>query len=161
MDGVLSDFEKGFTDMFGMSPKEVRDARKSGAHTTYSECWAKFIDNEGFAKLDMYEGAEELLEFISTIPGNVQKSILTSTGGFDFHNIVTSQKLKWIDKHNIPYQVITVPGRRFKSGYATPQSFIIDDTADIILNFTANEGKGILHIRTKDTIIALKQFFGM
>jgi len=161
MDGVLSNFEKGFTDMFGMSPKEVRDARKAGAHTTYSNCWAKFIDNDGFTKLEMYPGAEELLEFIRTIPGNVQKSILTSTGGFDFHNTVTDQKLKWIEKHDIPYQVITVPGRRFKSAYATKDSFIIDDTDDVVLRFEDNGGSGSLHRTAEETIIKLKHYFGM
>ena len=155
MDGVLSNFEKNYEDMFGISPKSVRDQKEKGLYTKY---WHEFIDNKGFEYLDKFPGMDELLDYIRSTPKSIQKSILTSTGGFDRHNDVTLQKVRWCERYGIDYPVTTVPGRRFKSGYANSQSFMIDDTADVIDKFIQHGGNGHLHVEPKATIISVETF---
>jgi hypothetical protein len=155
MDGVLSNFEKTYEERFGISPKEVRDQKEKGLYTKY---WHQFVDDDGFKNLDKFPGMDELLDYLHQTPKSIQKSILTSTGGFDRHTEVSLQKMQWCLKNNIEYPVVTVPGRRFKSGYANSQSFMIDDTVDVIHKFIQQGGNGHLHIEPKATIIAVQAF---
>lgn len=156
MDGVLTDFNKKYTEMFGKSPAEVRADKE---RKQYSEFWHKFVDRSGFEKLDWHEGGQELIHFLERIP-NVQICILTSAGGFDRHNEVQYQKCEWLDQRMIDWPVVVVPGRRYKSGFASGDAFMIDDTPDVISGFCNNGGSGIIHTNTADTIKALERWLG-
>ena len=45
MDGVITDFNKKYTEMFGRTPAEVRMDRE---RKQYSEFWHLFVDRFGF-----------------------------------------------------------------------------------------------------------------
>lgn len=148
MDGVLTDFNRRYTELFGQSPKEVI---KNGERGTYSKNWHAFVDDGHFATLDNHEGAVELIEFLRSLNG-VQLCILTSAGGFDRHIHVQIQKLKWLVNNNIAWPAVVVPGRRYKSGFASGDAFMIDDTPDVIKGFCESGGHGIVHTDAQTTI---------
>lgn len=156
MDGVITDFNKKYTEMFGRTPAEVRADREN---KQYSEFWHLFVDRFGFEKLDWHEGGQELVHFLSSLE-NVQLCILTSAGGFDRHPEVQEQKLVWLNNNMIDWPAVVVPGRRFKSGFASGDAFMIDDTPDVISGFCNNGGSGIVHIDTAKTIDVLRRWLG-
>ena len=156
MDGVLTDFNKKYTEMFGKSPADVRNDR---VHKQYSEYWHKFVDRDGFEKLDWHEGGQELVHFLEGLQ-NVQICILTSAGGFDRHNEVAFQKTEWLESRMIDWPVVVVPGRRYKAGFASGDSFMIDDTPDVIKGFCENGGTGIIHTDVNITINAIRKWLG-
>lgn len=154
MDGVLTDFNKKYKEMFGATPSEI----KSGENRThYSEYWNQFVDRLGFEKLDWHPGAQELVHFLEKLE-NVQLCILTSAGGFDRQQEVMDQKLNWLDDRMIDWPAVVVPGRRYKAGFATGDSFMIDDTPDVIKGFCENGGSGIIHKDTAYTIEVLTRW---
>lgn len=146
MDGVLCDFEKKFTELYGLLSLTKRDRKQ------WSKDWEDFILNQhGFEKLDWFPGGQELLAYLRRHP-NIHVEILSSSGGERFHGEVTVQKIKWLRKHGINYKANIVPGRKKKAEYATPDSLIIDDTPDVIRYFTQAGGQAILHKDIKETI---------
>ena len=151
MDGVITDFNKKYIEMFGMTPAEVRNDR---VRKQYSEFWHLFVDRFAFEKLDWHEGGKELVHFLNGL-SNVQLCILSSAGGFDRHVEVQDQKLNWLEDNMIDWPSVIVPGRRYKAGFASPDAFMIDDTPDVITKFCEKGGNGIIHKDYKETIKAI------
>ena len=155
MDGVLTDFNATFKEIIGKTPQEVRESRDRKEYSTY---WEKYVSMSGFTKQGWFQGAQELVEFLNK--QDVQKCILSSSGGMKFHNIVQAQKHLWLMDHGIDWPAVVVPGRRYKVGFANTQSALIDDTADVIEGFTSSGGLGILHVpdRKWNTTYQLEQW---
>lgn len=156
MDGVLSDFDKHYHDMFGVLPRQVRETKVKGQYTEY---WNKIIDARGFANLPLFPGAEELVSYLNTLDRKkVNICILTSSGGFDRHVDVQDQKLYWLAYYKMKFPAVVVPGRRFKSGFADDRSFLIDDTLSNIEEFIAAGGEAVQHTNASVTISKLKEW---
>jgi len=153
MDGVLCDFDKKYRELFNTSTKEVRDKKDNAL---YRKNWDIFLDNQGFSSLEWFEGGQELIKFLETL--DVQLCILSSAGGFHRQRMVMSQKLEWLTKHGIHFPAVIVPGRKYKAGFADADSFIIDDTPDVIYDFTARGGGGVIHRTLEGTIISVKSW---
>lgn len=149
MDGVLSDFEKRFSEKYGFESSEVRDRKN------FSTEWPNFVFDKEFETLELFPGADKLLSFILQYMKDVPVEILTSSGGQKFHFEVSEQKKKWLKMNNINYPVNVVPGRRFKSDYAKPNVVLVDDIEQIIKWFNEAGGIGILHKNAYDTIDTL------
>lgn len=143
MDGVLTDFDRRYRELFRHEPGEKRDDK-------FSSRWTEFIDGNNFATLDWFTGGKELLKYLDTL--NVQKAILTSSGGFKNHNSVARQKRDWLIANSIDYPACIVPGKQFKPGYADKNSLLIDDTLSIIVNFQKAGGAAIHHTDLNETI---------
>lgn len=152
MDGVIANFEKRYEELFDQTPSEGRDRKQ------FSTNWDVFVNGDNFATLDKWPGADELLEFVEYIrtEHGIPVEILSSSGGHKFHNEVSDQKTRWLAKHGITYKTNFVPGRINKSKYADPESVLIDDTPDVIENFTNAGGIGILHKDLGKTFEQLK-----
>ena len=149
MDGVLCDFEGRYIELFREMPGASRDRKE------FSKNWTDFVLGENFSTLEHWPGANELLDFVRTIP-NVTIKILTSSGGHKYHDQVKEQKIRWLCNQGIPYEAIVVAGRSKKAAYATPTSILIDDTVDVIDRFNEEGGIGILHKNASNTIKLLK-----
>lgn len=154
MDGVIANFHQGFIDMHGNAPnsegESLQNISKNRQKEIRHEQWHNFIDRKGFEKLEWFPGGDKLVYYLNTI--NVQKCILSSSGGFDRNREVAAQKYKWLELKGILWPAVIVPGRKFKAGFANGMSFIIDDTPDVIKDFCANGGNGIMHKNVDDTI---------
>ena len=138
MDGVLCNFEKRFTELYGKDALGARDRKN------FTTNWPNFIMDGNFESLEWFPGGKELLDFIQT-ETDWEVEILSSSGGEKFHSEVAAQKVVWLCNKGIPYKANIVPGRKHKTAYATPETILIDDTEDIIVNFNAAGGVGILH----------------
>jgi FMN phosphatase YigB (HAD superfamily) len=149
MDGVLSDFERRYREIFGTDPALVR------AHKQFSEHWTEFVEGHHFNCLDYHEGALELLEFLQGL--DVEIEILSSSGGEKYHNIVEQDKIIWLCEHGIPYHPNIVSGRSKKKLYAEAGAVLIDDTEDNIKQFIEAGGEGIYHKDVNVTIARLKE----
>ena len=149
MDGVLCDFEKRFTDLYGKDALGARDRKN------FTTNWPNFIMNGNFENLEWFPGGKELLHFIQYAT-DWEVEILSSSGGERFHSEVAAQKVVWLCNKGIPYKANIVPGRKHKTAYATPETILIDDTEDIIVNFNAAGGLGILHKDINETLAKLR-----
>jgi hypothetical protein len=154
MDGVLTEFEKRYTELYGLSPKKVREHK----HSLYSQNWNKFVDAEQFIWLDRHKGYDKLVSYLRSLK-DIKIYILSSSGGDITHNAVVYQKLKWLDMNGLrDWPAIIVPGRRFKSNFANKESFLIDDTVDVVTSFTKHGGESVVHADVDYTIHILKEF---
>ena len=149
MDGVLCNFEKRFTELYG------EDALGSRDRKNFTTNWPNFIMDGNFENLEWFPGGKELLDFIQN-ETDWEVEILSSSGGEKFHSEVAAQKVVWLCDKGIPYKANIVPGRKHKTAYATPETILIDDTEDIIVNFNAAGGLGILHKDINDTLAKLR-----
>lgn len=149
MDGVLCDFEKRFTELYGKDALGARDRKN------FTTNWPNFIMDGNFEILEWFPGGKELLDFIQN-ETDWEVEILSSSGGEKFHSEVAAQKVVWLCDNGIPYKANIVPGRKHKTAYATPETILIDDTEDIIVNFNAAGGLGILHKDINETLAKLR-----
>ena len=149
MDGVLCDFEKRFTELYGKDALGARDRKN------FTTNWPNFIMDGNFENLEWFPGGKELLDFIQN-KTDWEVEILSSSGGEKFHSEVAAQKVVWLCDKGIPYKANIVPGRKHKTAYATPETILIDDTEDIIVNFNAAGGLGILHKDINETLAKLR-----
>ena len=140
MDGVLCDFDKRYAEFFGVTTREVRHNK---SRKEYRRLWNDFIDRDGFATLDLYPGATQLIEWLNR--QKAEKCILSSSGGMERHNDVVAQKIKWLCSHGITWPTAIVPGRKFKAGFAGIDNALIDDHPENVEQFTKSGGFGILH----------------
>ena len=139
MDGVLADFNKAY---IRYDPKKEDRKKFRSAVMEYKI----------FEDLDFMPDTQELLNHVSRLHG-VTIEILTSMGTFDTTqgSEAKHQKLKWLNKHNIPYKANFVRSKEEKSQYATPSSILIDDSIGCITPFVAKGGHGILHHKASET----------
>ncbi len=149
MDGVLCNFEKRFTELYGKDALGARDRKN------FTTNWPNFIMDGNFESLEWFPGGKELLDFIQN-ETDWEVEILSSSGGEKFHSEVAAQKVVWLCNNGIPYKANIVPGRKHKTAYATPETILIDDTEDIIVNFNAAGGLGILHKDANETLAKLR-----
>lgn len=147
MDGVICDFNKKFTEMFGMSPK-TSDARKS-----FEENFKQAIDNKIFEDLDPMHDAFDLIRYLNST--GIPVEILSSTARDYVHDKVSFQKGKWLDNQRIFYPRNFVPGKQHKPKYADEHSVLIDDTYSIIEAWNKKGGIGIHHTDALTTISIL------
>lgn len=150
MDGVLTNFEKRYSELFGEAASgEDRPNKKA------SENWQKFVETYQFETLEWFPGGQELLEYLQSL--NIPMEILSSTGGARFHDKVRSQKYVWLNDNNVWLNNENiVPGRRIKRFFSFPGHLLIDDTQDVVEEFNQYGGKAILHRNVETTIKELE-----
>ena len=145
LDGVCCDFNKRYVELFGEFPEGVYRREKH-----FWKNWKAFIAGNNFATLDKMPDADVLLSYLESTKLPIE--ILSSSGGHEYHDIVVAQKSEWLNKHNIQYPRNIVPGSKYKSEYATPDSILIDDHIRNVERFRAAGGIAIHHTSAKNTI---------
>ena len=147
MDGVIADFEKRYTELYG---KLSEDERKNKFRTNFNE----FILTQQFATLDLMPDAHMLISYLVEL--NIPKEILSSTAYPEVYESIARQKTTWLNTHKIDWPRNLVPGKRHKYKWATPTSIIIDDTPSVIEDWREAGGIGILHKDAVSTLAELK-----
>lgn len=154
MDGVLSDFDKRYFELFGVPSLHLREI---GKHKEYRKNWKQFVEGDNFTLLDFAPGAQELIFFLNSL--KVEKVILSSSAGFEFYENILMQKITWLKKRGINWAPIIVPGKRYKKGFANRESILIDDTSANIMDFIEAGGNAVLHKDYKHTINKVTEWF--
>jgi hypothetical protein len=145
MDGVLTDFEKRYNELFGIKPEEV-NART--AH--FWRNFEPFIEGGNFRTLDKHPNADQLLQFVHEM--RVPVEILTSSGGDKHHERVSADKIEWLCNNGIPYKANIVPGGSKKATLAQPWHILVDDTLHVVEKYRAAGGTAILHYDIDETL---------
>jgi hypothetical protein len=153
MDDVLCDFSNTYNRVMERNLKAMTPEQ-------WDEQWVKWVDGQYFVTQPMLAGANQLLGYIAAL--GVKTEILSSTGGPNFYDEIVAQKRKWLDRWGIYYHPNFVPGKKFKSEFATPHRLLVDDQKGIIQKFCDAGGYGICHegdmdntIERLDTLIKL------
>ncbi len=144
MDGVLTDFDGGFADIYysiqgKMDPKEKEEA----ARQLYTKAGAQFWE-----ELDWEQGGKELWEASANLFEQV--GILSSASAKSIERLeeVTDGKIAWLKKHmpELPEDsIIIVASKDQKQNYSNKFSILVDDKAATIQQWNARGGYGILH----------------
>ena len=140
MDGVLANFEKRFKEIKSHHPDHIKFRDAVMLHRIFED-------------LEFMPDTQELLNHVSKL-NKVNIEILTSMGTFDTQRgfEAKTQKIHWLNKHNIPYKANFVRTKTEKARYATPTSILIDDSIGCITPFNIAGGHGILHTKSSETI---------
>ena len=147
MDGVLTDFDKQFTDSISpWKPKPFID--KNGL----DEFW-KEIDGRGvgfWVGMEWMEDGKELFEFLK----NYKDVELLSSPSRSEHSRLG--KRLWVKKH-MPGTKLILASRKNKQTYSKENAILIDDMLPTIEEWNAGGGIGILHTSAASTIKQLKE----
>lgn len=140
MDGVLADFNKKFQEIKSYQPDHIKFRDAVMVHRIFED-------------LDFMPDTQQLLNHVSKL-NDVKIEILTSMGTFDVQRgfEARTQKMYWLNKHNIPYKANFVRTKTEKAQFANETSILIDDSIGCITPYTAAGGHGILHTKSSETI---------
>jgi len=145
MDGVLTDFEKRYNELFGIKPEEVN------ARTTHFwRNFEPFIEGGNFRTLDKHPHADQLLAFGEAM--GVPIEILTSSGGEKHHERVSADKIEWLCNNGISYKANIVAGGSKKAAFAHPWHILVDDTPHVVDKYRAAGGTAVLHYDIDETL---------
>jgi 5'(3')-deoxyribonucleotidase len=139
LDGVLVNFDGGFEEAFGQSPK--RTFAELGDDYTWH-----LIDQipNFWLEMDPMPDADVLWEYIKSY----NPTVLTKPAK-SVHNC-KKEKREWVDKYL--GEDIEVLFASNKARYATEDSILIDDKEENIESWKSAGGIGILHNNANDTI---------
>jgi len=143
-DGVLADFDKYFTSLFGMSPAKYEE--KHGSSIFWNEI--KNSDNFYF-NLPLMPGAKKLWKEVSKY---CKPKILT---GLPWGLWAEPQKLAWRDKYFNGFEMICTKSA-LKSKYCKPGDILIDDRIDYAHLWKEAGGIFIHHKDASNSIKELK-----
>jgi hypothetical protein len=151
MDGVLCNFEKRYTFLYGHVSENVR-------RSEFRKNFDDFIQTDQFATLELLDDARLLIDVLDLYV--IPKEILSSTAYDEVYETISMQKARWLATHNIPWKQNFVPGKRHKYKYAQPDTIIIDDTYSVIEDWEKAGGIAIHHRDTSTTLMHLKSILG-
>jgi hypothetical protein len=157
MDGVLADFKKRFIELFKDYP-EVDYPSKNKEKDHYKQKFHEFIMDGQFATLEPMPDFDQAIKFLKTIESDYTIKLLSSSAQQKYLVEISKQKKIWLEKYNIDYPAIIVPGKKIKQYYARSDRLLIDDTLSSVNEWRERGGKSILHTSWEDTI---KQFNDM
>lgn len=145
MDGVLCDFEKQTKTMTGKTCEELD---KVSEEHFWSEI--KKVGIEFWSHMPKLSDTDKLWSFIKP---HGPKILSAPARSIEF---CVDGKKSWIKKH-LGSNVESIFVRaRDKAKYANPNSILIDDLEKNINSWRSNNGIGILHKNSEDTIRQLK-----
>ena len=145
MDGVLVDFDRGYRELTGMTPKEA-DLKlgQDGFWKPLDQAGVKFWLN-----LKWMPDGKALWQYLEP-----QNPILLSAPSREESSKIG--KRMWV-KRELPGTRLLLKAAKYKQDYATPNSILIDDRVDNIERWNAAGGIGVCHTSAIDTIKQLKQ----
>ena len=145
MDGVLTDFDKQFTDSISSyKPKQFID--KNGLNDFWEE-----IDGRGvgfWVGMKWMEDGKLLWEYLKT---NHNVELLSSPSRSEHSRL---GKRLWVRNHKLGVK-LNLAYSYNKKKYAAPNHILIDDRKDNIKGWESEGGIGILHTSAEDTIAKL------
>lgn len=144
MDGVLTDFNKGYEELTGI----VLDRDE---HRSDSKFWEP-IEKAGYdywINLKWMPDGHTLWDFISpyspTILSAPSRQVESRVG-----------KVDWVNRE-LPGTPLILRSAKHKKDFAAPDAILIDDRADNVKGWIEAGGKGILHTSAEETINELIQ----
>lgn len=150
MDGVIVDWEKQFEHYSdGRSPAayEAEHGKKQTYELVHKNSPAFYADAPW-----MRDG-KVLYNFVKELPTEILSHSSNPESNVG--------KTAWLKKHGITFKPNLVSHREDKAKFAGPDAIMIDDRQDVIDEFKAAGGIGLLHTSATDTINKLKEILGV
>ncbi len=154
MDGCVSDFEKRYKELYHAEPEVDYGLSKNKVNKLHRERFKTFIDDNHFASLDILPGTYEAIAFFEEINEKYKIPVcfLTSSAREEYLTTIENQKKQWLKSHNINFNLMIVPGKRYKCLYAKPGRLLCDDTKQNIDDWVSHGGIGLHHTTWETTI---------
>ena len=153
MDGVLTDFNKRYQELFGVEADDVPKKK-------WKSNWEEFVGGNNFKTLEWHPEGKELLEGVKAYAKDnaIKIHILTSAGGDHMIDSIAVQKRRWLLDNDIKHRYLhVVPGKKYKKDFAASNAVIIDDMESVIARFRENGGHAIHHLGdAKQSLEALR-----
>ena len=147
MDGVLTDFDKQFTDSISpWKPKQFID--KNGLNEFWEE-----IDGRGVGFWVGMKWMEDGKQLWNLLKENFEVELLSSPSRAENSRL---GKRLWVRNHKLGVK-LNLAYSKNKQKYAAPNHILIDDRKDNIEDWESKGGIGILHTSTENTIECLKK----
>ena len=141
MDGVLTDFNKRYLELFKIEPDKV-------PKKNWTPNWEEFVGGDHFKTLEWHPEGKELYSGVAAYAKDnaIKVHILTSAGGDHMIDSIAWQKRRWLINNKVPHRYLhVVPGKRFKKDFAESTAILIDDTPKNIVQFREASGHAIHH----------------
>lgn len=162
MDGVLSDFVKGFEKKVGITPIAFKHEydEKYGSHQKHF--WETIVKIPNFwYDIPMCKEAKELVKYLSKYDLKIISAIPSKIG----KRKAKREKKKWIKKHLGKHKIIFTElstknymnGKKEKHCKGTLDYVLIDDSAENVKRWRAKGGLAILHFSANHTISVLQK----
>ncbi|AGS80930.1 hypothetical protein [Caulobacter phage Cr30] len=142
-DGVLANFDKRATEIFGMNPREFE--KLNGSKAFWDTLYAT---KDLFYSLEPMEDAFELYDAVK----HLRPIILT---GCPRGTWAYGQKFRWRDKH-FPGVPMVCTKSEFKSHYCHPGDVLVDDWTRYKTNWENAGGTFVVHTSAEESIRQLK-----
>lgn len=144
MDGVLTDFNKGYEELTGI-------VLNRDEHRSDSKFWEP-IEKAGYdfwINLKWLPDGHDLWDFISpynpTILSAPSRQVESRVG-----------KVDWVNRE-LPGTPLILRSAKHKKDFAAPDAILIDDREDNVIGWIESGGIGILHKSAEETINELIQ----
>ena len=148
MDGVIADFDKGYSSIYGINCRDDPNADIR---------WYEFVKNDGFRNLPTTIDFTVLTTKLFSLDVNVE--ILSSLSIRNNYKDVAKQKYAWLEEHRLGDLPVTFVRKKVeKSDYADNTTLLIDDSAGCVDPFRARGGFAIQHSSARKTINELRCF---
>jgi hypothetical protein len=148
LDGVLTDFDGRFLELFGKKPKDFIEANG------YSYFWASINRHakDFWCGIKWKNDGKELWQYISPYNPIILSSVPPSMA-----KIATECKEKWIREELGPDVEYYITSRKEKQNFSAEGNILIDDMKKNIDEWLLHKGIGILHISTEESIKELRK----
>jgi hypothetical protein len=137
MDGVLTNFEKAYREMWNEFEYDRERFREA------------VISRRIFQNLEWMPNGRHFLDEIESIADDYKLDVqmLTSTGSHrtEMKEAAIEQKTIWLGNNGIPWMPNFVCSKPEKSDYAHKRAILIDDSIGCITPFIERGGIGLLH----------------
>lgn len=144
MDGVLVDFDKGYEDLAGMTPKEADAKGPKFFWEPISKAGEKY-----WVDLEWMSDGKQLWNYIK----KHNPSLLSAPSR---EKSSRTGKQKWVD-NNLPNVELILRPASQKQEFSGENKILIDDKDKNIEQWESKGGIGILHTSAADTIKQLKE----
>lgn len=164
LDGVLVDFDKGYTQLTGVKTDHANNQNRDYFWDLFRESLnsQSITEKQFWGNLEWMSDGKQLWDYIS----QYNPYILTApAANHDLpaeirykltHNESKQGKLEWVKR--LPnMKKIYFKGSNFKQDLSGPNKILIDDRAPTIKNWNNKGGIGILHTSTDNTIKELQK----
>ena len=151
MDGVLTDFDKAFTDVADIETKDGWQYKKLYGGEKF---WG-IIKKEGlkfWSQMPWTKDGKKLWKYLTNT--KLELSILSAPSTHD-NGVSKKGKILWCNEHLGPNVNVLLEDDKFK--YADKNSILIDDLEKNILPWREHGGIAILHTSAQKTISELKK----
>ena len=154
LDGVCADFEKRYNELYNAEPEVNYSLSKNKISKLHRERFKSFVDSNHFATLDIIHGTQEAMSFFVEVneKHKIPVCFLTSSAREEYLTTIENQKKQWLKSHNIIFNLMIVPGKRYKCLYAKPGRLLCDDTKQNIDDWIHHGGIGIHHTTWETSI---------